>query len=297
MWFDTLDSTNDEARRRMNDIDNLSVLSAENQTAGRGQRGNSWKSNAGENLMFSVVLKFREQSLQAYDQFAVSEIAALSVVDFLSEYGIVTQIKWPNDIYAGTRKICGILVENAVRGEWLASSIVGIGLNVNQRNFDISLPNPTSMVLCSSPSSHSECIPSRHSVPIYVRHSEQSEESLPSYDTHELLERFMDIFSGYCSRFLHINGGLAKLRRLYLAQLWRLGQPSRFLDYTTLPAGHLDGPVGIITSQTDKAVSQTPQPKEFTGTIRGISDIGQLMIELPDSTTRTFGFKEIGYVL
>lgn len=262
MWFDTLDSTNDEARRRMNDIDNLSVLSAENQTAGRGQRGNTWKSSAGENLMFSVVLKFREQSLQAYDQFAVSEIAALSVVDFLSEYGIVAQIKWPNDIYAGTRKICGILVENAVRGEWLASSIVGIGLNVNQRNFDVSLPNPTSMAQCTS----------------------------TSYDTHELLERFMDIFSGYCSRFLHINGGLAKLSRLYLAQLWRLGQPSRFLDYTTLPAGHLDGPVGIITSQT-------PQPAEFTGTIRGISDIGQLIIELPDSTTRTFSFKEIGYIL
>lgn len=262
MWFDTLDSTNDEARRRMNDIDNLSVLSAENQTAGRGQRGNTWKSSAGENLMFSVVLKFREQSLQAYDQFAVSEIAALSVVDFLSEYGIVAQIKWPNDIYAGTRKICGILVENAVRGEWLASSIVGIGLNVNQRNFDVSLPNPTSMAQCTS----------------------------TSYDTHELLERFMDIFSGYCSRFLHINGGLAKLRRLYLAQLWRLGQPSRFLDYTTLPAGHLDGPVGIITSQA-------PQPAEFTGTIRGISDIGQLIIELPDSTTRTFSFKEIGYIL
>lgn len=290
MWFDTLDSTNDEARRRMNDIDNLSVLSAENQTAGRGQRGNTWKSSAGENLMFSVVLKFREQSLQAYDQFAVSEIAALSVVDFLSEYGIVAQIKWPNDIYAGTRKICGILVENAVRGEWLASSIVGIGLNVNQRNFDVSLPNPTSMVLCSSPASHSECIQSRHCGHTTVRHSEQSEESLPSYDTHELLERFMDIFSGYCSRFLHINGGLAKLRRLYLAQLWRLGQPSRFLDYTTLPAGHLDGPVGIITSQA-------PQPAEFTGTIRGISDIGQLIIELPDSTTRTFSFKEIGYIL
>lgn len=262
MWFETLDSTNDEARRRMNDIDNLSVVSAENQTAGRGQRGNSWKSNAGENLMFSVVLKFREQFIQAYDQFAVSEIAALSVVDFLAEYGVAAQVKWPNDIYVGLRKICGILVENAVQDEWLSNSIIGIGLNVNQRNFDVSLPNPTSMTICTS----------------------------TSYNTHELLEHFMDIFSGYCSRFLHINGGLIRLRRLYLAQLWRLGQPARFLDYTTLPAGHLDGPVGIITSQS-------PQQTEFTGTIRGISDIGQLIIELPDSTIRTFSFKEIGYIL
>lgn len=298
IWFDTIDSTNDEARRSLPDIDNLSVLSALRQTAGRGQRGNSWHSTPGENLMFSVVMKFRTRgggnsggteeagnvfpALQAYDQFAVSEIAALSVVDFLSGYGIEGRIKWPNDIYVGQKKICGILVENTVRGEWLSSSIVGIGLNVNQRNFDVNLPNPTSMALCSgSPGDGT---------------AHRGTDG--AYDIRGLLPEFLDIFTGYCRRYLHISGGLSRLHRLYLPQMWRLGQQSRFLDYTTLPAGHLEGPVGIASGQAaSDTETGTPQAAEFTGTIRGINDIGQLLVELPDTSVRTFSFKEIGYML
>ena len=157
IWLESTDSTNEEAGRRISDLDNLSVLSAVRQTEGRGQRGNSWSSNDGENLTFSIVLKYGNgegfiPEIRAADQFAISEAAALAVVDLLASYDIEAKIKWPNDIYVGNRKICGILIENAIRGSYIANSIIGIGLNVNQQTFDPSLPNPTSMLLCSTDS-------------------------------------------------------------------------------------------------------------------------------------------------
>ena len=110
MWLKSVDSTNEEDRRRISEIDNLSVLSAFEQTAGRGQRGNSWTSNVGENLMFSIVLKSASDDselggIEARNQFILNEISSLSVVDFLRLHGIKAQIKWPNDIYVGSRKI------------------------------------------------------------------------------------------------------------------------------------------------------------------------------------------------
>ena len=139
IWLNEVDSTNEEAKRHISVIDNLSVLTALSQTAGRGQRGNSWLSAPGENLTFSIVLK-HEPKVKAYDQFVISEIVSLSVVDFLSSYGISARIKWPNDIYVGDRKISGILIEHSVTGDSLSSSVVGIGLNINQRNFNVTNP-------------------------------------------------------------------------------------------------------------------------------------------------------------
>ena len=122
MWFDTLDSTNEQVRRQIDSLDNLSVVSALSQTAGRGQRGNTWSSATGENLTFSILLRFTAGDpdsrfssfpfLRAIDQFVISEIATLSVVELLEKYGIVASVKWPNDIYVEDRKICGILIEN-----------------------------------------------------------------------------------------------------------------------------------------------------------------------------------------
>ena len=279
MWFKSLDSTNEEARRHISDIDNLSVLSALEQTDGRGQRGNTWTSNAGENLMFSIVLK--SPVLMAEDNFALNEIAALSVADFLSTYGIKAEIKWPNDIYVGEKKICGILIENSFRGKTISSSIIGIGLNINQRNFNVNLPNPTSMVLClqnqGTQPKHHKC------------HSERSEES---FDIKACLNGFMDIFTSYHDRFLSSDSDLSPLRQLYLDSLWRSGKPSRFIDYTTLPSGHLDGPMTIYIEKTDSS------PDEFQGIIRGLSPAGNLLVEdLSTGQIREFSFKEIGYIL
>ncbi len=149
IWLDSIDSTNDEARRHISELDNLSVLSVSDQTAGKGQRGNSWLSTAGENLTFSIVLKnspdWKTAYLKASDQYIISRVTAESVVDLLARCGIQAWIKQPNDIYVDDMKICGMLIENGIRGDRLDYSIIGIGLNVNQTLFDPSLPNPISM--------------------------------------------------------------------------------------------------------------------------------------------------------
>ena len=288
IWLESVDSTNLEAKRHISDIDNLSVLSALEQTAGRGQRGNTWTSNAGENLMFSIVLK--SPALMPEDHFALNEIAALSVADFLSTYGIKAQIKWPNDIYVDDKKICGILIENSFRGKYISSSIIGIGLNINQRNFDVNLPNPTSMVLCrQNQGTH----PKRHNY-----HSERSAKE--SFDIRTCLNGFMDIFTTYHDSFLTTACDLSPLRQLYLDSLWRSGKPSRFIDYTALPSGHLDGPMNICTEETpDTGFTSTIRTgKEFPGIIREVSPTGNLLVEdLTTGQIREFGFKEIGYIL
>lgn len=254
IWLNSVDSTNDEARRRISDLDNLSVLSALSQTAGRGQRGNSWHSEPGKNLTFSIVLKYENPSdamtklpaVQAYDQFVISQIASLAIVDLLASYDIEAKIKWPNDILVDNRKICGMLIENSVYGKWLCSSIIGIGLNINQRNFNVNIPDPTSMVL--------------------------SNDIIDDYNTEDLLEEFITIFSDYIERFCHIKGGYNRLYKLYLSQLWRKDELCDFIDLS-----HTHG-------------------KKFKGTIRGISPVGHLLIETLSGETREFAFKEIAYI-
>ena len=143
--FDILSSTNDEAfDPRYGEGD---IVVAEQQTEGRGQRGHKWLGGRGENLMFTAV--FEPRFLPPVRQFLFSEAVALALVDAMREWGIGAKIKWTNDIYVGDSKLAGILIEHRlVRGE-LARSIAGIGLNVNQMNFDDSLPNPVSMAQIS----------------------------------------------------------------------------------------------------------------------------------------------------
>ena len=141
--FDILGSTNDQARNPL--YKEGDIIIAERQTAGRGQRGHTWESAEGENLTFSLILE--PKFLPVNEQFLLSEVLALGLVDTLAEYGIEARIKWTNDIYVGDKKIVGMLIENSLGGGCLARTIAGIGLNVNQAEFDSSLPNPTSMSL------------------------------------------------------------------------------------------------------------------------------------------------------
>lgn len=141
--FDTLGSTNDEARNPL--YREGDVVIAERQTAGRGQRGHTWESAEGQNITFSLILE--PTFLPVNEQFLLSEVLALALVDTLVEYGIEAKIKWTNDIYVGDKKIVGMLIENSLDGGCLARTIAGIGLNINQTEFDPLLPNPTSMAL------------------------------------------------------------------------------------------------------------------------------------------------------
>ena len=139
--FDITASTNDDARdEKYREGD---VVWADFQTAGRGQRGHEWHSRKGENLTFSVVLE--PLFVPIAEQFSVSEVVALSLVDMLAEYGIAAKIKWTNDIYVGDKKLVGILIEHSLSSSTLRRTIVGIGINVNQKEFDSALPNPVSM--------------------------------------------------------------------------------------------------------------------------------------------------------
>ena len=191
IWLERVDSTNDEARRHISEIDNLSVVSALEQTKGRGQRGNTWLSLAGENLTFSLIVKdFR---IKANEQSAISQATALSLTKLLGRHGIEARIKWPNDIYAGDNKICGILIENSLKGMEIDWSIIGIGLNVNQTSFPEHLPNPTSMRLCT-------------------------ENSNP-YNTRTILEEYIEIFTGYYREYLNGNGSLEKLEQEFVSRM------------------------------------------------------------------------------
>ena len=110
------------------------VVTARHQTAGRGQRGNTWSSNAGENLLFSILVRPGE-TLEVSKQFLLSQAVALSIHDAMKCHGIDTRLKWPNDIYAGSRKLAGILLELDYSGAFVEQAIIGIGLNVNQEGF------------------------------------------------------------------------------------------------------------------------------------------------------------------
>lgn len=147
-WLDEIDSTNSELRRRLQSLDNLSVIAARYQTAGRGQGTHTWLSPEDENLTFSILLRFGKggiAQLPATEAIRITQAATLSIRSFLLSEGVQSRIKWPNDIWVADRKICGMLIENILDGPNVAFSIVGIGVNLNQQCFDPALPNPVSL--------------------------------------------------------------------------------------------------------------------------------------------------------
>lgn len=183
----TVGSTNDVARgAEYHDGD---IVWADFQTAGRGQRGHSWESRAGENLTFSVVLK--PHFLPVAEQFMLLEAVALALYDFFAELGVDTKIKWTNDIYVGDKKAVGILIEHSYSGGKLSRTIVGIGINVNQREFSADIPNPVSLALLTD----------------------------KNYDRDELLKQFEKCLSCRYSQLR--NGDWGKLQTDYHSALYR----------------------------------------------------------------------------
>ena len=145
--LDQTDSTNTVAMKMIQEgrAGEGTVILADYQTLGRGQKGNSWESNRGMNLLFSLILM--PDFLEAGKQFYLLMSVSLGLVDLLQQYGVQTVIKWPNDIYVSGRKTGGILIENSLKGQYLSSSVAGIGLNVNQTSFVAAGSHPTSLKL------------------------------------------------------------------------------------------------------------------------------------------------------
>ena len=142
-WLESTDSTNAELRRRLDQSGDLSIIATEMQSAGRGQGDHTWHSAPGQNLTFSILLRHR--CLKASDALAVTSIMALGIRDYLHTKGIEPWIKWPNDIWVGEKKICGILIENSIHAGMIDFSIVGVGLDINQTDWPPELPNPVSL--------------------------------------------------------------------------------------------------------------------------------------------------------
>ena len=117
---------------------------AEYQTAGKGCGSNSWESERGKNLTFSMLIHPTE--ITAQEQFRITEITSVALCETLERYLCQrVEIKWPNDIYVGDQKICGMLIENRLQGSLIKDCIIGIGLNVNQMQFLSDAPNPVSV--------------------------------------------------------------------------------------------------------------------------------------------------------
>ena len=151
--LDEVDSTNRWLRENVAADEATTVCVADFQTAGRGCGTNSWESERGKNLLFSLLM--HPDGIAARQQFQISMATALAVCDAMGDFGIKDiRVKWPNDIYWNDQKLCGMLIENRLSGTAIRDSIIGIGLNVNQTDFRFPLaagydaqtdPTPVSM--------------------------------------------------------------------------------------------------------------------------------------------------------
>lgn len=141
------ESTNSYLAANSENLENYTVITTDHQTAGRGQRGNVWESEPGKNLTFSILL--RPEHIKAAEQFVISQAVSVAIAKTLRKIvrtGGEVAVKWPNDIYVDDQKICGILIENSLMGSKICRSIVGVGLNVNQKKFSPMAPNPVSLI-------------------------------------------------------------------------------------------------------------------------------------------------------
>lgn len=187
IWKDQLASTNEYAVDYManNASFDKTVIGTNKQYSGRGQRTAQWESEEGKNLTISVL--FQPTFVPASEQFAVSEVISLGVVDYLSRHINGVRIKWPNDIYYRDNKIAGILIEHVVMGQCLSNSICGIGLNINQEVFTSDAPNPISLKQMTDVN---YCLESE--LEILLECIDARYESLRSGESEELRNSYMD---------------------------------------------------------------------------------------------------------
>ncbi|GGA75405.1 biotin--[acetyl-CoA-carboxylase] ligase [Flavobacterium palustre] len=148
--LDAIDSTNDflKGLSATEELENFTVVTAENQTKGRGQMGAVWNSEKSKNLIMSVFV--RDLLVRAGDVYSFNIATALSIIEVLKSYNIPNlSVKWPNDIMSANFKIAGVLIENSFKSDGSISSVIGIGLNVNQTDFQ-NLPKASSMAVIAN---------------------------------------------------------------------------------------------------------------------------------------------------
>lgn len=192
-------STNDMAAGLLkeNKIKEGAVVITDEQVAGRGQRGASWESQPEKNLTFSVV--FEPDFLQPVQNFFLTIFTSLGLTDTLLNISPDFKIKWPNDIFYNNRKVCGMLIENSIKGKFIKSSVAGIGLNVNQKEFKT--PGAISL----------------------------SKIAQKEFDKNRLLNEVLKTIE---ARYLQLKAGrFDELRSEYLERLYWIGEKRLFFDH------------------------------------------------------------------
>jgi BirA family biotin operon repressor/biotin-[acetyl-CoA-carboxylase] ligase len=233
--LDAIDSTNEFLKGLSNKqiLENFTVVTAESQTKGKGQMGSVWSSEQGKNLIMSVFVKdFLADINQIYNLNIAVSLAVVQVLESLEIPEL--SIKWPNDIMSYNFKIAGILIENSIKSDGTVSSIVGLGLNVNQRNFE-NLPKASSLaVICNQ-----------------------------DFAKEKLLLLLVEKMKQNIGM---IQNQSSSLWSDYTQRLFKKGVPMAFKD----------------SAET-----------HFMGIIQGVSEYGQLQLQLEDDSVAEYSIKEI----
>ncbi len=233
------DSTNNFLRHYEPEGETLTVVTADYQTAGRGQGGNHWESEAGKNLLFSLLVF--PKMLPVRRQFLLSEASALAFREVLGKYlgDEEVTVKWPNDIYWKDRKISGTLIETTVTAQGMGRFMIGTGINVNQTTFVSDAPNPVSMAQVLG-----------HDI-----------------DREQLLQELTECFARYYDKI--INGEYADVAAQYLLSLYRRDGFYHYKD--------AEG--------------------EFEGRVVEVEDDGHLILRDREGCIRSYGFKEVSFII
>lgn len=229
-------STNDVAMQKYKnkEANEGFIIITDRQTAGRGQRGSQWESEPHKNLTFSLVLTPR--FLAPLEQFGLNMAVVSGIREAIGSVVSGTYVKWPNDIVHDTHtKIGGVLIENIISYNAVEASIVGIGLNINQKKF--THPQAASLATLTG----------------------------KNFDKETVLTSIIQHIEKYY--FLLKEGNSAALTGLYLSHLYRRGELSSFDD-----------------------------GEKFSGTIKGITPEGKLLIEKQHGAVMEYGFKEVRFL-
>jgi BirA family biotin operon repressor/biotin-[acetyl-CoA-carboxylase] ligase len=271
--FRELVSTNSFLKENFQGKPQFTVVTADFQSAGRGQRGNSWESEPDKNLLFSM-LYYPEVAIHPRQQFQISKAVAVATVEVLEDLlASVTHpevcIKWPNDIYIGNGKVAGILIENSIaEGGRIAQSVIGIGLNVNQLEFRSDAPNPVSLIQYLGMETNLEefTLTLRDRIGERLLAAEQESE--------------------------------AKLDEAYKKHLWRR---NGFYPYMSLTATAAPAPTAIQLTDNQVAylgVSDNHSDGErFEAEIVDVASDGRITMRLCSGEIRSFYFKEVTPIL
>lgn len=220
----TCHSTNEEAALLIEKqpVIEGTIVITDNQMAGKGQRGNHWNSAPGKNLTFSIVLK--PIFLSIVQQFDLNIVISLGILDYLNSIRSGFEVKWPNDIYFGDQKVCGILIQNTIKGNTLDQTIAGIGLNINQQEF----AEPKAISL--------------------------SKITGQEFNLNEVFEQLLSCIE---KRYLQLKRGYKELKQDYLNGMYRFGQDYLYRADEVF-SGRITGisAQGLLEIQTNQGLKQ-----------------------------------------